>query len=220
MKHGKRSFAMFERILVAADRSEQARWAFEAALNLAALTKSQLTLVHVIKSPFDQAPYEEERQSQEILERFAALAPASMKTQIDSRRGNVVAEIIGAAEEINAGLIVMGTHGRGALPQLLLGSTTEGVARWASCPVLTVRQPSAGVLQRILIGVDASEPALAALAVGRDLAEQIGAAVAVVHVADTVHPWQGEMRSTGLAPRRRLRLAGQTLLNRVMADQP
>ena len=39
-------------------------------------------------------------------------------------------------------LIVMGTHGRGAVQHLLLGSVAEQIVRQASCPVLTVRNPT------------------------------------------------------------------------------
>ena len=41
----------------------------------------------------------------------------------------------------NADLIVMATHGRGAIAHILMGSTTEKVVRKASCPVLTVKHP-------------------------------------------------------------------------------
>jgi nucleotide-binding universal stress UspA family protein len=47
------------------------------------------------------------------------------------------------AREINANLIVLGTHGRTGLARLLMGSTAEQVVRKASCPVLTVKTPIA-----------------------------------------------------------------------------
>jgi nucleotide-binding universal stress UspA family protein len=49
--------------------------------------------------------------------------------------------IVGYAEEYNVDIIVMGTHGRGALSHLLMGSVAERVVRTAPCPVLTVRHP-------------------------------------------------------------------------------
>jgi len=220
--------AMFGRILVAVDESEQSQWALDASIDIARILKGGLALVHVVKAPFERPQHNEELSSQELLQRFASMVPASVKTHIDSRKGNVVAELVGAAMESDAGLIVMGTHGRGPLPQLLLGSTTEGVARWAPCPVLTVRQPWKGAAKstsspkgpfgRILIAVDASEPALAALAAALELAHRMGAEVAVVHVADTAHPWQGELSETGLAPLSKIRHQGQLLLNRIVAD--
>jgi len=51
------------------------------------------------------------------------------------------AEIIRAAKEIPAELIVIATHGRGAALNLLLGSITESVVHRAPCPVLVVRSP-------------------------------------------------------------------------------
>jgi len=49
--------------------------------------------------------------------------------------------IVDYAKSANIGLIVMGTHGRGAVVQLLVGSVAERVVRTAPCPVLTVRHP-------------------------------------------------------------------------------
>jgi len=53
--------------------------------------------------------------------------------------GRPFSEIIGYARAQNIDMIVMGTHGRGAIAHVLLGSTTEKVVRKAGCPVLTVR---------------------------------------------------------------------------------
>ena len=50
-------------------------------------------------------------------------------------------EIVEYAKTHNIDLIVMGTHGRGAMAQLLAGSVAEKVVRTAPCPVLTVRHP-------------------------------------------------------------------------------
>ena len=57
--------------------------------------------------------------------------------------GDAAKRILEVAQEIQAGLIVMGTHGRTGLGRLLLGSVAEHVLRKATCPVLTVRVPLA-----------------------------------------------------------------------------
>jgi nucleotide-binding universal stress UspA family protein len=49
--------------------------------------------------------------------------------------------IVKYAQETKVDLIVMGTHGRGALSHLLMGSVAERVVRLAGCPVLVVRHP-------------------------------------------------------------------------------
>jgi nucleotide-binding universal stress UspA family protein len=52
--------------------------------------------------------------------------------------------IVDYAKDHDIGIIVMGTHGRGALANLVMGSVAERVVRLASCPVLTVRRPEHG----------------------------------------------------------------------------
>ena len=53
--------------------------------------------------------------------------------------GSAAREIVEQAQNNQIDLIVMGTHGRGGLAHLLLGSVAERVVRIAACPVLTVR---------------------------------------------------------------------------------
>jgi nucleotide-binding universal stress UspA family protein len=55
------------------------------------------------------------------------------------REGDPASEIVEAADRWRADVIVIGTHTRGALERLLLGSTAEAVLRQAHCAVLTVR---------------------------------------------------------------------------------
>ncbi len=234
---------MFDKTLVAVDESQQASWALQAAIELAQRLAAQLALVHV--GPEHQASatdQEQERKSEKLLRRLKSIVPESINTVAVSRTGNPVTEIISAAQDLDTDLIFMGTHGRGRIQQLFLGSTTEGVARWAPCPLITVRRamngtssqpqrpsdpeldkgglPKKEFFRRIMIAVDASEPALAALASGLEIAHRTGAEVAVVHVANTVYPWLPELGDTGLAPRSEIRRRGQILLDRILADLP
>jgi nucleotide-binding universal stress UspA family protein len=55
------------------------------------------------------------------------------------REGPPFLEILKAAEEISAHLIILGTHGRTGLPHILMGSVAERVVRKSSCPVMTIR---------------------------------------------------------------------------------
>jgi nucleotide-binding universal stress UspA family protein len=57
------------------------------------------------------------------------------------KEGKAPALIVDAAQRHHAELIVMGTHGRGGLEHLFLGSVAARVVRNALCPVLTVRRP-------------------------------------------------------------------------------
>jgi nucleotide-binding universal stress UspA family protein len=57
------------------------------------------------------------------------------------REGDVVDELLHAADEIGADLIVMGSHGHGSVYNLLVGSVTEGVLKAARRPLLLVPAP-------------------------------------------------------------------------------
>jgi len=75
-----------------------------------------------------------------LLEEAKARHPGrSFVTEL--REGKAAPLILDAAQRHQAQLIVMGTHGRGGLEHLFLGSVAARVVRRASCPVLTVRHP-------------------------------------------------------------------------------
>ena len=61
-----------------------------------------------------------------------------MKTEL--RTGSPFVEIVRYARDERIDLIVLGTHGRGPIAHMLLGSVAERVVRKAPCPVLTVRR--------------------------------------------------------------------------------
>jgi nucleotide-binding universal stress UspA family protein len=60
--------------------------------------------------------------------------------EIHARIGRPDAEIVGLADELGAGLIVLGSRGLGSLRRALMGSVSDSVVRHAHCPVLIVRE--------------------------------------------------------------------------------
>jgi nucleotide-binding universal stress UspA family protein len=67
--------------------------------------------------------------------------PKALQTQSIVLQGKPADEIVKLADEKNADLIVIATHGESGWQRFLFGSVTEKVVRTTSCPVLTVRQP-------------------------------------------------------------------------------
>jgi nucleotide-binding universal stress UspA family protein len=99
------------------------------------------------------------------------------------------AQIVRTACSIDASLIVMGTHGRGGVARVLIGSVAEKVVRTAPCPVLTangaLRAPARG-FRRILVPTDFSAPSEAALDCARQLAAGFGGSMHLLHVLGDV----------------------------------
>jgi nucleotide-binding universal stress UspA family protein len=138
-------------ILVPTDFSEGSVRAFETALEMARDSGAIMTLLHVQHVPTSVFPdvilpmapemmRDAEHSTELVLDEWcgrahAAGVPCDRRTVI----GATHVEICDTAEEIDADLIVIGTHGRGGLSHALLGSVAEKVVRKAPCPVLTVR---------------------------------------------------------------------------------
>jgi nucleotide-binding universal stress UspA family protein len=144
-----------KRILVPTDFSDTSEAATQYAIALAESMGSQLHVLHVFDNPlayawgaeaFIEPPADYyERIEQRARDRLnGVLTEAQRKkfdAQLELRTGSPFAEIIGYADEKGIDLIVMGTHGRGAVAHMLLGSVAERVVRKSPCPVLTVREP-------------------------------------------------------------------------------
>jgi nucleotide-binding universal stress UspA family protein len=137
-------------ILHPTDFSEYSEYAFRFACSLARDHRARIVVLHVAAPPpvvygdvIAQLPMEVSRESLEVQLRQIE-GPADVPVVRRLHVGHPVHEILSVAKETNAGLIVMGTHGRTGLGRMLLGSVAEQVLRNAKCPVLTVKGPVPG----------------------------------------------------------------------------
>lgn len=141
--------ASFKRIAVAVDGSLPAKWAAEVAARLALDTGAKLALVHAIRSApggsfgTDNGVAEAldmlHGRASEVLRAVEAMLPRGLRIERTIVTGaEPTREIVHAALDWGADLIVIGTHGRGRFSNFILGSTAESVIRRATCPVLTV----------------------------------------------------------------------------------
>jgi nucleotide-binding universal stress UspA family protein len=140
----------FKRILIAVDESAFAAHTSDVGIELAKDLKAEMAFIHVVDpsvaraSPEIEVPADKliamtEQEGKNLLlavrERADASPPALEFLEI----GNPAAKIIEGAKGWPADLIVIGSHGRGGVQRLLLGSVAESVVRHAPCPVLVVR---------------------------------------------------------------------------------
>jgi nucleotide-binding universal stress UspA family protein len=144
------------RILVPIDFSADAEAAFGYALDLARRVDAVVRLVHVVEDPLAAGVWSSELYTAEIAglqmnlvrnaeQRLLATVPSDdASTTTDVRTGPAAKQILEAAAEWQADLIVMGTHGRTGLAHVLMGSVAEKVVRLAPCPVLTLRAAAMG----------------------------------------------------------------------------
>jgi nucleotide-binding universal stress UspA family protein len=138
-----------DRILLATDLTPASEMVARYAEMLARRYESKLTLVHVvdlsavIKSEDAGAGFalEHARQTStsemtNLLERIVHNGVPAIGHSLESR--NPAAAIVRFADEIDADLIVAGTHSRRGLSRIVLGSCAEGIIRHATCPVITL----------------------------------------------------------------------------------
>ena len=141
------------RVLLATDFSDCSRAAQAYACELVEQFGGELHVLHVLPDPILMMPepgtpaslpqnylLDLKEGAEKALDR---LIPADWQARHKVRRatrlGNPASEIIRYGSEHQIDLIVVGTHGRGAMAHLLLGSVAERVVRQAQCPVLTIR---------------------------------------------------------------------------------
>jgi nucleotide-binding universal stress UspA family protein len=142
------------RILVATDFSAASGAALAFARTLASRFGASLHLLHVLEDPYVTGAFAPEVYApppaglRESWLRSAEGTMAMLVTETDKAAFNITTDvvfgpialtIVERASQIGADLIVMGTHGRGGVAHLLMGSVAERVVRTAGCPVLTTR---------------------------------------------------------------------------------
>jgi nucleotide-binding universal stress UspA family protein len=141
------------KILLATDGSTEAHLAATTAADLAKKTDSELHVVTVgpdlpiyelpeHPADFEDVLQEQRREAQAVLEQQVKRVEESggAVNERHLREGRADEEIVVLAQEIGAGLIVMGSRGQGRIRRALMGSISDSVVRHAHCPVTVVRE--------------------------------------------------------------------------------
>lgn len=145
----------FRRILCAADLTHASEHTLDVALSLASENDAAVTLLHVVEALPAQTgsrlylavpeigPLRHELMGQAKAQLHKAVPDEARDFCAVTERveaGAAWSEILRVAEELDADLIVMGAHTRGAVGRMFFGSTSSHVVRRAACPVLVIQE--------------------------------------------------------------------------------
>jgi universal stress protein A len=139
---------MYKHILFATDLTDETDFIINKVRSIRGYTGSALSLIHVVE-PMPGYSYAylgiEDIEGQLIDEAKTALAKLGDQLSVNTKDqfievGPTKNKILKVAEDINADLIICGSHGRHGL-SLLLGSTANAILHGAKCDVLTIRLP-------------------------------------------------------------------------------
>ncbi len=141
-----------EKILVPLDFSDCSQKALQYAIPFARQFKAQMIFLHVLPlhyaagREFEVCNYDpliegdmHTRTEQQLAVWLKEQVPARLRIRIEVRHGAPAIEIVNAARELNANLIIMSTHGHTGRIHAFIGSVAADVTRLAPCPVLVVR---------------------------------------------------------------------------------
>ena len=212
------------KVLLATDGSEEAILAAHTAADLANKTDSELHIVHarpritphqpgyylgreVIEGAAEKERKLLDREAHRLLdaqvEQVRTAGGSTAQTHL--RIGRVDEEIVATAEELGAGLIVVGSRGQGGMRRTLMGSVSDSVVRHAHCPVMVVRGEAVVFPTRILLATDGSEMAKLAASTAAEMAKSTNSELHVIYVEHTPAVFY-EMPGTVVYPTRQSRL--------------
>jgi nucleotide-binding universal stress UspA family protein len=176
------------KILLATDGSEDATLAARAAIELSNRTASELHVVHVwhdvptahfqsyVRAQLRQEAEEVlKKQLEHIEQAGGTVAKAHL------REGRTVDEILDLSEELEVGLLIVGSRGLGGVRRIVLGSVSEGIVHHSHVPVLVMRGgQDAWPPLRVIIGDDSSEDAREAGELATSIGKLFGATALLV----------------------------------------
>lgn len=144
----------FRNILVPIDFDETSDHALKTAIDLAQSVRASITVLHTVEiPPSAYAYFGAALPPPDMLSALEAAARKSLDQKLETARATLPSaksivttgvpwrQIIAGIEEVEADLVIMGTHARRGVEHLLLGSVAEKVVRMSSVPVLTVPPP-------------------------------------------------------------------------------
>jgi nucleotide-binding universal stress UspA family protein len=203
-------YDIYMRVLIASDLSEASDFAVQQGARMAA--GGAVAVCHVMPEPATHAllaqDYEVDLQKQLAVQpkigealrgQWARLVSSelALDPELFIEQGSSYEQILGRAEQWQAELIVVGTHGRKGLKRLLLGSVADQVVRAAHCPVLVARAPREGA---ILAATDFADPALPAIEAAAAEASRRGRKLVVMHAMESPREGDAAMGLLGALP--------------------
>ena len=171
-------------ILVATDLSARSEVAITRALGLAARRQEPLVILHVVDDdePAGLVEAQVRRAERFLEETLASLrGELSVDAQVVVERGDPFSVINDHAENIGAGLIVMGAHRRNILFDLFRGTTIERVLHTGRTPLLLVNRADGEAVEAVVVGIEADAHCAQAISVADELGFLEGASITAVH---------------------------------------
>ncbi|MBS4208647.1 universal stress protein [Bacillus sp. FJAT-50079] len=138
---------MYERLLLAADGSENSVRAAEEAAKLAQLSQATVEIVYVIDYSRVKSEVLQSRSAEELeLERYKKLQPveevfkqAKITHTLTMLHGEPGPTIVEYANKQSCSMVIIGSRGLNTLQEMVLGSVSHKVAKRVKCPVLIVK---------------------------------------------------------------------------------
>ena len=217
-------------VLCPTDFSDVSARAETYAAALARHYDASLHLLHVdppmpVMAPYGEIPvdarmFEEQREvaEAELVKAGERARAGGLTVETTMKGGHPAREILALADRAQADMLVIGTHGRGGVEHLLLGSVAEKIMRKAACPVLVVPPGAPGdsdaLFSRILCPIDGSAASAHALTYALSLAQETYGHVTLLYVVEPV-PAAGEFGALDVEEYRR---AGEEHARQVLRD--
>lgn len=191
-----------KRILVPTDFSETAALAINHAIDVAKRFDAEISLIHVLErgayqgifAPSSKTEFNELEDAQVHLQKEANDLEKEYGINVTQEvvSGRIYEEIVRASEEVEADLVVMGTHGASGWEEFFVGSNAFRVVTQSSCPVLTIQEQAKGPeCKNIILPLDSTAESRQKVRFAVTMAKKFGSAI---HIASLLTEDSKEIR--------------------------
>jgi len=191
-----------KKILVPTDFSTAAAWAVEVAADIATRAHAEIILLHIVEQPMAMSfnasgqiatgeQWEDriftlkliEKNKEQLAQFTRRLTQEGITVREELRLGNPFHGIQTMIADHQVDLIIMGTKGHSRIEELLIGSTTEKVVRFAKCPVLSIHsKPTGDPWRNMVYATSMSKDELAFATVVKDIQNLFNNTIHVVRI--------------------------------------
>jgi nucleotide-binding universal stress UspA family protein len=176
-----------KKILIPVDLSENSLLALEHGTFMAKLFKADMMLTHVVPNAgvFGNKPNTIDSETEKKLHQIAndIHIKNGCKVDISIKHGKISKQVVEAAKDYGADLIILGTHGVSGFEEFFMGSNAFRVITESHCPVLSVQQHSQKMgFSNILCPIDNSAPSRQKLKYAVELAKHFGSKIQLLGI--------------------------------------